>query len=164
MDNGTYRARAVGASLGETAAGNEQAGIEFELLDFEGQRLVYYGSFTEKATEHTIRALRTAGWTGVDLSDLSGVGGPDAPEVSLVVENEEYEGKVRTKVKWVNAAGGATFKKALAPDKAKAFAAKMKGQLLAFDKSSGAKPAPRNNQSSPQSQPPPHTDSDMPPV
>lgn len=163
MENGIYRARPLEAVLTYTAAGNEQVHISFELLDdgFEGKYLTYFGSFSEKAQEHTFKALRNCGWTGVDLSDLSGL---NADEVSLVVENEEYEGKVRAKVRWVNAPGGVTVKAPLPPDKAKAFAARMKGQLLAFDKTSTApKPAVKATNSR-QPEPPPHDDTDRPPV
>jgi hypothetical protein len=163
LKDGIYRARALGAGLGETKSGAEQVAIEFDFLDFEGTRLTYYGTFSDKAVEHTLRALRTAGWRGDDLADLSSIGGPDAPEVDLVVENEEWEGKVRLKVRWVNPRGGLGMKAALAPDKAKAFAARMRGQVAAFDRTAGA-PKPTSGQARGRPpEPPPHTDDDHPP-
>jgi hypothetical protein len=100
---GIYRARAVQAALCETKSGKEQLAIEFALYDVdgvEGEHVTYFGSFSDAALPHTLKALRTCGWAGTDLADLSGV---ERNEVSLVLEDEEYEGRVRTKVKWVNA-------------------------------------------------------------
>lgn len=164
MENGTYKAKPLGAVLGETGTGKEQVGIEFEVVLGEDEtgvqvgRITYYGTFTDRAMEITLKALRTSGWKGDDLADLSSVGGPDAPEVSLVIENEEYKGKWSSKVKWVNAPGGLAMKNPITGDKAKAFAAKMRGQVLAHNKAAGVpKPAaPRQPVLPPE--PPPNMD------
>lgn len=141
---GTYRARGVTAALCETKSGKEQLAIEFVLFDnqgMEGEHVTYFGSFSDAAWDITIRALRTCGWTGADLSDLSGV---DANEVSLVLEEEEWEGRTRVKVRWVNAPNqGMAIKAPLAADKAKAFAAQMRARILAMDAQSGARPQAR---------------------
>lgn len=163
MENGTYRGKALGAVLGETSKGNEQVAIEFGFFDVENARLTYFGTFGEKALEHTLKALRAAGWKGDDLSDLSSIGGPDAPEVDLVVENEEYEGKVRPRIRWVNPRGGPSVKAQLTPDKAKAFAARMRGAVLAHDRTHGQQRAAAPARSNRAPEPPPLTDSDMPP-
>jgi hypothetical protein len=146
LDAGTYRAHAIEAALGETDTGKEQIAVRFKLLDVEGQEITWYGYFTDKTQETTFRALRTAGWKGQDLMDLSDLCNPQtAPEVFLVVEHETYEGKTSAKVRWVNGTGGLALKKALDPNKAKTFAARMKGQIAAFDRSAGTpKPAPKN--------------------
>jgi hypothetical protein len=150
LDAGTYRAKAVEAALGETDTGKEQVAVQFRLLDFEPQTITWYGYFTEKTTESTFRALRTAGWKGQDLMDLSDLCAPaETPEVHLVVEHETYtntagETKTQAKVRWVNGTGGLAIKKALDPNKAKAFAARMKGQFAAYDaqsKNGSPKPA-----------------------
>jgi hypothetical protein len=148
LDAGTYRAHAIEAALGETDSGKEQIAVRFKLLDVEGQEITWYGYFTEKSTEITLKALRTAGWKGSDLMDLSDLCAPDStPEVYIVVEHETYEGKTSAKVKWVNGAGGLALKKALDPNKAKTFAARMRGQIAAFDRSAGTpKPAPARQQ------------------
>ena len=150
IEAGNHRARAVEAQLGETKAGKEQVAVRFELLDLGGQSITWYGYFTDKTTESTFKALRTAGWKGMDLSDLSDLSSQETPEVTLVVEHEQEQdeygnatGKVRARVRWVNGQGGLSLKSALAPDKAKSFAARMKGKLAAFDRTNGApKPAP----------------------
>jgi hypothetical protein len=149
LDAGTYRAKAAEAALGETETGKEQIAVRFDLLDLEGQSITWFGYFTEKTTESTIKALRTAGWKGSDLMDLSDLCNPETtPEVHLVVEHESYtnpqtgQTKVQAKVRWVNGSGGLALKKALDPNKAKAFAARMKAQVAAYDRSAGT-PAPK---------------------
>jgi hypothetical protein len=163
LDAGTYRARAIEAALGETETGKEQIAVQFQLLDLEGQQITWYGYFTEKTLETTFKALRTAGWKGQDLTDLSDLCAPaETPEVHLIVEHETYENpqtgetKTRARVRWVNGTGGLALKKALDPNKAKAFAARMRGQIVAFDRSSGApkangvaKPHPADAEPSP---------------
>lgn len=168
----TQRARAIGAGLGKSGRGSEQVGILFLLLDDDGNqsgRMTYYGSFSDKAFDITLKAMRTAGWTGTNLDDLSSLGDGNTPEVSLVIENEEYNGVTRPKIKWVNA-GGLAMKDQLEPSEAQSFAAKMRGAVLAYDqKNPGAKrttntarPTPSSRNSSPPPsgppEPPPLTD------
>jgi hypothetical protein len=83
--------------------------------------------------------MRTAGWQGDDVTDLSSLSRPDVPEVELVIAHEEWEGKTREKVKWVNAAGGIALK-ALDQGKKQALAARIRATVAAVDqdlKSSG---------------------------
>lgn len=134
IEQGRHRARAVNAELGTTKNGNEQIGIEFELLDLPGQRIGYYGTFTERAMPITMKAMRTAGFRGNDILDLSSLQG-NTPEVILVVEHEEYDGQWRAKVKWVNSLGGVSMRNALDPNAAKKFAARMRGEFMAHDMS-----------------------------
>lgn len=147
LDAGKYRAQAIEAALGETDTGKEQVAVRFRLLDIEGQEITWYGYFTDKTTESTFKALRTAGWKGQDLSDLSDLEAQDTPEVTLVIEHEaDQQGNPRAKVRWVNGTGGLALKKALDPNRAKTFAARMKAQLVAFDQGAGTpKAAPKRN-------------------
>lgn len=166
--NGIYQAKTIQRVLTETKDGKGQVAIEFELTQegFTGRRITYFGSFSsDKAFEITAKALRTTGWAGIDLSDLSG----PLADVSLDIGQEEYEGVTRTKVKWVNPAGGINAKP-MEESKRKDFAASMKGKLLAFDQSnpgiaakakvSGAAPARAGGR---RDEPPPLTDADAPP-
>lgn len=54
--------------------------------------------------EYSIQSLRDAlGWSGASFADLNGDGWyNDAIEVQLVLKNEEYEGKTRLKVRYLN--------------------------------------------------------------
>jgi hypothetical protein len=113
LENGDYRAKASRGALGLAGNGTEQVGVEFDLLDKPGNKLTWYGYFTEKGTDIALRGLRTAGWKGTDLSDLSSLSDPEVPEVILVVEQETYEGKTRPKVKFINSTGGLAMRNAL---------------------------------------------------
>lgn len=169
LNDGVYPARGVTAQLGESGNGTAQVGVQFRLTSegFEGKYITAFLYFTEKTTDKTIEALRNCGWKGDDLSDLTGI---DTEDVELVIANEEYTDKdgnkkVGPKVQWVNkpGGGGIAMKKAMAPDAAKAFGAKMKGAVLAWNKKQGqSKGAPRPAQGRPP-EPPPHTDTDAPP-
>lgn len=151
LANGTYRAKATQGALGLTKTGSEQVGVLFRLVGegVEGKYITWYGYFTEKTIDRTIESLRICGWAGNDLEDLSGI---DANEVELVVENEEWEGNWSPKVRWVNRAGGFAMAAPLQATQAKAFAAKMKGAILAYDKKAGA-PAPKTNGQKPAPKP-----------
>jgi len=147
---GRYKACGVAGGLGEASNGREQVAVEFEVLegDFAGERITWYGYFGDDPgkgkktpTEITVEALRNCGWQGDDLSDLRGI---DANEVSLVIDHEEYQGSTQAKVKFVNRLGGLALKAPMSPDKAKAFAARMKGKIVAASKSAGQAPTQRN--------------------
>lgn len=169
---GKYRGRAVSWGLGEASTGSEQVAIEFVVMDVEGvegPHITWYGYFTDAAFPHTMKALRTCGWQGDQLTDLTGL---DANDVQLVIENETgQDGRVYPKVRWVNPAhaGGLALKAPLSGDKAKVFAAKMRSRIAAFDQSEGlgggksktARPSSRaGGVLSPE--PPPHDESDIP--
>jgi hypothetical protein len=150
IPEGTWRARGVSAALGYTSTDNEQIGVELQFLgdqddDVDGRHTTWYASFSEKAEVHTLKALRVLGWSGDDLSDLSGI---DANEVeAVVVHEEDLQGELRAKVRFINpvGAGGVAMKTKMSEDQAKAFAARMKGRVLALSKAAppaaAAKPA-----------------------
>lgn len=135
INPGTYRATALDASLGVTSTGKEFVAVNFRLIDAPEVTLQYRGFFTEKTAERTIESLRYCGWKGTDLETISF---PAGNEVMLDVQDDSYEKdgvlKTHSKVAWVNsAARGPSVKNALDPAKAKVFAAKMKGAIVAFD-------------------------------
>jgi hypothetical protein len=163
MEQGRYRARAIQAGLGETSTGKEQVAVEFETVNEDGspgEHITWFGFFTEKSLEHTVKALRACGWRGDDLTNPEGIGDN---EVAIVVEHEEYNGEVRAKVKWVNAPGsGLGLKTTLDSGRAASFAAQMRNRIRAIEAGTGArKPAQQQTRSQSQRQePPPHDDSD----
>jgi len=133
---GTYRARAKGAQLCYTSKGREQVAVEFELLDdgWEHERITWYGYFGDTAdkanktlTDRTLESLMYAGWNGEDWEYFQDVG---CNEVSLVIEHDRYEGDLIAKVRWVNRLGLAV-KAPMGENDRKAFAARMKGSVLA---------------------------------
>lgn len=123
---GRYRARAVEGALAETSTGRPQVAVLFTLTDpnWAGNTMTWYGYFSEKTQSKTLEALRTCGWKGDDLSDLAGI---CDNEVSIVVEHEnDQDGVTRAKVRWVNRVGSLGIRAPMAPDQARAFAARMK--------------------------------------
>lgn len=131
LNNGTYIARPMNAVLATTKGGKEQVAVAFELLneDVLGHVITWFGFFTDATWKRTIEALQFCGWQGDDLSDLSSVGQGDA-RVSLVIENEEYEGQVRPRVRWVNKEGqGPTVSNPMDQGAAKRFAASMRAKM-----------------------------------
>jgi hypothetical protein len=149
-----YAARAKEWGLGETDTGKEQIAVQFEILtpDADIRRITWFGYFTEKTMERTIQSLRYCGWQGDDLSNLSDL---DLNEVELVIDDETYEGKTRTKVKWVNRGGGLALKAPMDAVRKKAFAASMRANIKAID--AGASPNPRPERAAAQQRPRPQT-------
>ncbi len=136
-------ARAWGLS-GEDMSKDPQFAIAFEILEGSdtGKTITWYGTFaSDAAFEYTMKAIRRCGWTGSDLNNVELAETP----VSILIEEEEYNGKVRTKVKAIGNGGGGV--KTMDPNAAKSFAAKMAGRIKAFDLKNGGPPAgaPRGN-------------------
>ena len=142
---GTYKGVPTRAVLGMTSTGKEQIAVEFDFLEMPGTKLTWYGFFTDQTFDRTIQALRDCGWTGTDLGEFSSGTLPPGmdKQVELVVKVEEYpagSGQMRDKIAFVNSSGGLMVKTALSPDKAMAFAARMKGRIAAFDKKVASAP------------------------
>lgn len=186
--NGRYGGRVIDGLIGQ---GKKEEDVELVLtcevkVGDQTARLAYRGYFTtEKAVETQFKALRAAGYTSTDMLPLYEEGAwakavPKPPEVEFVIEQEpdmEYaengelvqkldanqQPLMRARIKWINAGGAIGVRTPLSVDKAKLFAAKMKGQLAAFDaknktKSNGSHAQPPRGE-----EPPPPTDSDSPP-
>lgn len=134
---GTYRARVIAledVQFGFTEGGKEQVAVAFQITvePYVGQNMTWFGYFTEKTEETTLRALRACGWKGDLLTDMSGV---TENEVDLVVEIETdpETGRQRSKVRWVNSLGGGKVKlqRTMTAGQIAAFAQRMKGQAIA---------------------------------
>lgn len=186
--SGTFPGKVIDGLLGQ---GKREEDVELVLtcevrVGDERARLPYRGYFTDKSTEITIKALRAAGFKELDLSLLYEEGAwarcvPAPPDCEFVItqepdmeyaENGELVQKLdvagnpltRARIQWINAGGAFAVRAPLSQDKAKLFAAKMKGQLAAFDARNRAS---KNNGSASQpprgNEPPPLDDSDAPP-
>lgn len=131
LQDGYYNAKAVEAELGFTNGGKEQVAVLFEIVDGEhkGQRITWHGYFTEKTTDRTLESLMHCGWDGEDASKLEGV---TKNVVSIVVEQEEYDGKMRAKVQWVNKTAGLALKERMNSGQKASFAEKMRGRAAAL--------------------------------
>ena len=160
---GKYRAKPISSGLGFTK-GNEDGSnkkecvaIRFQITEGElqGEEITCYRYFTEKSVEYTMADLRTCGWIGDDLADLSSIDEGDA-DLTIVLVNEDFkknDGTVETniKVKSIYAAGGAAMLNAPMDETArKSFAAKMRGAAVASRQGKPAvkaasKPAAKND-------------------
>lgn len=166
---GKYKARATEGGLGLTKGGREQVAVAMSIVDGDqaGNSLTWFGHFTPDTTSRTLESLRHLGWKSDDLSDLDGI---LDNEVEIVVEHDVYNGKTSAKIAWVNRLGtGLALKERLDPAAAKAFAARMRGEVVAHNAKAkaagGATPkhqersaAPRNGQQ----RPPFDSDDDVP--
>ena len=145
---GKYLGTPVSAALGFTSSGKEQIAVQFGFLEPAGERLTWYGFFTDATFDRTIESLRACGWTGSSLDEFTAEALPAGfnQQVELVVQHEEYQGKTQVRVAFVNKVGGGmALKSAMSSDQARAFAAKMKGRIAALSGGvpPAAKPAPR---------------------
>lgn len=140
IEAGVWKARACEAALGFTLGGKRQIGIDFVLLEGPniGAHITWYGYFTDASWERTIQAMQYCGWGSSDLNDLRGI---DANEVSLVIDHETHPttGEVHARAQWVNQLGGVVMKSRMDSGQTAAFAAEMKGRIIALGASGGSK-------------------------
>lgn len=133
---GTFRAKALDGGYGQTGTGKEQVAVLIELET--GNRLTWYGYFTDAAAERAIESLIIMGVT--DLESLAGLG---STEFEAVVDEETYEGKTRDKVKFINrlGSGGVAMKSRMDDAQKRSFAQRFKGKFLSLQRASGVAPA-----------------------
>ena len=129
ISEGKHKAVAIASDIqfGKTKSGIYQVAVPFAIEegDDAGSVITYFGFFSEAARDRTIESLRRCGWTGDDVTNL----GPMNRPVELVVEHDEYNGKVSAKVKWVNSLGGVKLKEQLDESEMESFAAEMKSLI-----------------------------------
>lgn len=117
---GVYEAKVSDYGLTTTKKGDPMAMIRFQFVDGDGAShfITWYGTFThEKAQEISCEVLALCGYASTNLADLakgakSGVLNENKV-VSITLAPEEWEGKSRMKVKYVNPAGGSGFRSQL---------------------------------------------------
>jgi hypothetical protein len=156
MQEAKYFARACGAAqFEESGNGNMQIAVPFEILEegFEGEVITWFATLHGTADkkgktgkERVVESLVYMGFEGDDLTALMEISDEEAralmPEsVELVCAPDVYDGVERLKVKWVNrpGAGRAGFKKPLAKEEMRSFAAQMRSSLK--DARGGKRPA-----------------------
>lgn len=133
------RARKDAWDLGkpENQDGKEHVAVLFDYVDSNGEAgaITWYGYFSDKTWERTLDSLRYMGWTGDDLGNLDGL---DTHEVELVLEEETYQGKTRTKVQWVNRPQALALKNPMDAGARASFAARMRGRVAQHNQANGA--------------------------
>ncbi len=138
---GTHKARAKEWDFGVSSNGNEQVAILFEITQGEhaGKTRTWFGSFSDAAIDRTLDSMRHCGWDGDSLANVENL---QNNEVEIVIEEEEYQGKRREKIKWINKPAGLKLQHQLAGSARDAFAAKLRGKVIAHKKKYGAQPPP----------------------
>lgn len=128
-------ARVIDARLGEAGTGNPQLGIQFQTDNAEVGTVTAYLFFSDATLERTEKALTDLGWAPAandwDLETMLADRLLIGVECSLVVAEEEYNGRFGWKVKFINAAGGMmkkTYDENEVASFAQKFRAKMRGQ------------------------------------
>jgi hypothetical protein len=101
---GRYTAYVKDHAITETKDGNPQATVVFEFeVDGSKRELTWFGSFKEKAVEHTIKGLIVCGLSGANPAGPLEIG----REVSIVVATDkDLNGNERSVIRWVNRPGG----------------------------------------------------------
>lgn len=122
--------------------------IALRFICADGKSRDWFGSMhTEGSQAITFKSLIVLGFTGADPLELAaGVesGLLDVTKtVSLVVEDETYNGKTREKVRWINEVGGGGFKNVIEKDQVKQFAGMNLKAAFAAQKAILPKPAPK---------------------
>lgn len=157
--------------------GTPQVVVNFELVgesEHAGRRIAWIGYFppdNQDVSRRTVESLRYCGFFGVDLA-LAVTQKLDQ-KVQIVIDHEQYDGKTRAKVQWVNRAGGGAYRltDGMSKGALTRFAAQMKGIVQSTE--SGAPRATSGSQGRPAAsgskhrevsapargeQPPPHDD------
>lgn len=132
LTDGKYLGRAVSAGATESKNGNFTPWIEFEVMTDSGKETMrWFGSTaTEKLSNLAIKSAITAGFRGEDWNDFGNLMMWTPEDVKLTVETEEYQGKSRTRIKWINPATEQM-------EKFKGQAPKMAGAFTKFRKELG---------------------------
>lgn len=132
LPKGRYSAKATGpAQFVTSKGGTEGVAVEFEITkgDHAGHRMLWTGYLTDKTIDRTMDSLRYMGWKSDDLLDTMSVG-VLLDEVELDCAPEEYEGKLRTRIQWVNKPGLGKLQGALDQTAAKLLAARLKAKAV----------------------------------
>lgn len=107
LNEGTYTGRVTAWELGYTGNGDPQVVVVMQPIDSD-EVVPWYGFFTEKTRDRTIKTLRDLGWVGDDVTDLDSLLRA-GKEVSFVVEHNEWRGAKSARVKWFNLGGQTKF-------------------------------------------------------
>lgn len=136
---GVHRAKAVEWDL-DVQNGKECVVVRFEFADgpHTGRSIQWWGYFTEAAVDRTMESLRYCGWDSDSIAELDNLG---ANEVELVVKDEEYQGKWRSKVQWVNRLSRLFTSSPMDAQQRAAFAARMRGKAVASRQKLGTRPS-----------------------
>ena len=140
IPEGTYNAVAIPNDEGKYCEFGEspkkktkQVVVQVKITDgeFAGRTRTWIGYLTSDAVDRTIESMRNFGAQGDDISEW-----PDQQltvPVQVVVKHEEYEGKPRDRIAFINRVGGGGFKQAnvMSKDDLRLFAASLRARVAA---------------------------------
>jgi hypothetical protein len=121
---GIYKGKGVAGSeqYGTTKNGHDQIVLDLDLTDI-GERVSTFLVFSDAAAPYGIERLRALGWSGSDLSDLTGI---DLNEVDVEVKYEDWQGDMKMKVQILTGGGRVVLKQTMTDKDKRAFGAKFK--------------------------------------
>lgn len=103
--------------------------------DENGGRLTHWAYLSDAAVMFTVKLLEDLGWDPVsDDMQISALDRTDrlvGKIAEVVVHDEEFDGKVRRKIKYLNAPGGGVGPEAMETTEAKALSAKLRQTIIA---------------------------------
>lgn len=149
LQKGTYPGVEIISSALQPGKGDDDPVIVLGFMDIQTQESINaYLYTTEKAWPYTRKKLEACGFNVADYDgDLSVLNGSDSPvvgkSVRLVVDEQEYEGKLRPKVVTI---GDDVFAERMDPAAATEFTAKLRARLMTTGElkpTTSKKPAPR---------------------
>lgn len=103
---GDFTATVIHAEFGESKSGTPYLALSYGV---NGSSITGWLYLSDKALTYSVKALREA--FNFDGNFETAVAQVQGKSCRIVVEMEDYEGKVRPKVKFVNAPGGLTKSK-----------------------------------------------------
>jgi hypothetical protein len=125
LPEGNYEAVATEVEFRTMTTGTQGVAVSFNITKGVHSGKAAYGSFwlTEGAIKKTVESLRFIGCRlqDGDITDTHGFG----KKVRISVKHEEYEGKTRARVGFVN-----QMREEMADDDKKSIAAKFKGAVI----------------------------------
>lgn len=130
LPNGRQPARLITYDLGLASTGREQIGVLFEFTDgpWKGEQITWYGHFTPEAFPITVRALRELGWSAERMDTLRAELKPGTV-VQLVLEIETYQGRKRSRVKFINRRGLVRMDQSMTSDQRRTFGVEVQQML-----------------------------------
>jgi hypothetical protein len=128
--SGRHPAKLITYDIGMASTGREQIGVLFEFTDGpgRGEQITWYGHFTPDAFPITVRALKELGWSGERIDTLRAELKPGTV-VQLVLEVETYQGKKRSRVKFINRRGLVRMDQTMTREQRQAFGVEVQQML-----------------------------------
>lgn len=129
---GTWPVEVDATFLGKSSKkGTGYVGVRFK--DETGDTITAYLYTSDAAIARTVETLERLGWSlsasNGDLFTLHETNLIVGAKCEIVVEDEEYDGKWRPKVKWINELGGGGRAEGMAAEEARSFAAALRAKV-----------------------------------